>query len=192
MRARLISLFLLAAAGLLSHSTANADILRCHDANGGTLYTDSACPSGTRAVGATSLPQACAAGDCERRRERDIEEAHERLRAEKEQLAAYTAERHKRELEDRWLDEARYEAELRSAAAMQAASDQAVYPIYPLIGFPARCGIHCLTLPRHHRFPVSAAGEFGHSQHHWQGSGNSRAVRVGDVQRRTLRAIKNQ
>jgi hypothetical protein len=160
MRTRLISFFLLAAAGLLSHSTANADILRCSDAKGSTLYTDSACPAGMRAVRATPLPQSCSTEDCERLRERDIEQARERLRAEKEQLAAYTAERHKRELEDRWLDEARYEAQLRSAAAVQASYDEAVYPVYPLVGIPARCGRHCLTNP-HRRVgqrAVHAAG----------------------------------
>ena len=174
MRARLISFFLLAAAGLLSHGAANAEVIRCHDAIGSTLYTDSACPAGMRAVGATPLPQSCSTADCERRRERDIGQAHERLRAEKEQLAAYTADRHKRELEDRWLDEVRYEAELSSA---QAATAETVYPAYFLVGIPARCRNHCLGLPRHHRFPVSAAGEIDHSQHHLQGSGNGKLRR---------------
>jgi uncharacterized protein DUF4124 len=57
MRVRLIALFLLAAASLLSQVTANADIIRCNDANGNTLYTDSACPAGMRVVGSPSFPQ---------------------------------------------------------------------------------------------------------------------------------------
>lgn len=174
MRARLISFFLLAAAGLLSHSTADAGIIRCHDANGSTLYTDSACPAGMRTIGAAPLPQICSTGDCERRRERDIEEAHERLRAEKEQLAAYTADRHKREFEDRWLDEARYEAELRSA---QASTAETIYPAYPLIVVAARCRSHCLASSRHPLFPVSAIGRIDHGHHQMQGSGNDRLRR---------------
>ncbi|MBI3528396.1 MAG: DUF4124 domain-containing protein [Betaproteobacteria bacterium] len=188
MRARLIALFLLAAAGLLSNATANADILRCNDANGNALYTDSACPAGMRAVGVTSFPLSCATEDCERRRERDLNEAYERVRAEKAQLAAYTAERHKRELEDRWLDEARYEAELHSAEAAQASSDEVVYPAYSLVGIPSRCGKHCFAFPQHRHFPLSRIGDVDHGHDHMKGPGNRREVRaVGNEPRRPLR-----
>ncbi len=166
MRVRLIALFLLAAASLLSQAPANADIIRCNDANGNTLYTDSACPAGMRVVGSTSLPQSCTTEDCERRRERDLKEAHERIRAEKEQLAAYTAERHKREIEDRWLDEARYEAELRSGEARQASADEGLYPAYPLVGIPWRCGTHCFPFPHHRHHSLSRIGDVDHGHHH--------------------------
>jgi Domain of unknown function (DUF4124) len=172
MRVRIIALFLLAAASLLSQATANADILRCNDANGNTLYTDSACPAGMRVVGSTSLPQSCTTEDCERSRERDLKEAYQRIRTEKEQLAAYAAERHKREIEDRWLDEVRYEAELRSGEAGQASSDQVLYPVYPLVGIPLRCGRHCLPFPQHRRFPVSGIGDVDHGHHHMNSPGD--------------------
>ena len=157
MRMRLFALSLLVAAGFVSHTAANAEVLRCSDAAGRTLYTDSACPAGMHAAGATSLPQACTTEDCDRRREREIAEARDRLRAEKAELATYAAVRHQREMEDRRLDEARYEAELRSAAVVPVASEDAVYPVYPIVGFPSRCGKHCLAPLRHHHIPTSAA-----------------------------------
>ena len=163
MRVRLITLFLLAAASLLSQATANADIIRCNDANGSALYTDSACPAGTRVVGSMSFPQSCTTEDCERRRERDLKDAHERVRTEREQLAAYTAERHKREIEDRWRDEARYQAELRSVEARQAPSDEGFYPAYWFVGTPWRCGADCFAFPRHR---LVARSRIGHGHHH--------------------------
>jgi hypothetical protein len=182
MRARLIALFLLAAAGLLSHATANADILRCNDANGNTLYTDSTCPAGMRAGSVPSFPQSCTTEDCERRRENDLKEAYERVRAEKEQLAAYTAERHKRETEDRRLDEARYEAELRGTQAAQVSHDEAVYPGYPIVGIPSRCGKRCFSIPQHRRI-----GNVDRHDH-MKGRGGHRALRAfGNEPRRTLR-----
>ncbi len=176
MRARLIALFLLTAAGLPSYATANADVIRCADANGNTLYTDSACPVGMRAVSVTSFPQSCATEDCERRRERDLKEASERVRAEKEQLAVYTAERRKREIEDRRLEEARYEAELRSAEAVRASPDEAVYPAYPIVGIASKCGMRCFP-PQHRRLPPSRIGNVEHGHHHMKSAGVRRDVR---------------
>ncbi len=178
MRVRLSTLFLLTAASLLSQATANADIVRCNDANGNTLYTDSACPAGTRVVGSTSFPQSCTTEDCERRRERDLKDAHERARAEKEQLAAYTAERHKREIEDRWLDEARYEAELRSVGARQASSDEGLYPAYSFVGTPWRCGAHCFAFPRHRHVALTGIGNFDHGHRHMQNPDERRDLRA--------------
>jgi hypothetical protein len=179
MRARLIAIFLLAAAGLLSHTTANADITRCGDANGKTLYTDSACPAGMHAVGVTALPQTCTSKDCEQRREREIDEANERARIEKEHLAAYTAERQKRELEDRWLDEARYEAELRSTEAAQAPAEETVYPV--IVGAPARCGAHCASFPHRRHSSGHRVGTSGQEHHGVKDPGQHRQVRAGNV-----------
>jgi hypothetical protein len=149
MRAQLIALSVLAVAGL--SGAANADVVRCSDANGKTLYTDAACPAGAHAVGAISIPQSCASEDCERHRERDLMDARERLRAEKEQLATYTADRHQREIEERRLDESRYEAELRSVQAVPVTADEVVYPLYPLGGLASRCGRHCPAGQPHRR-----------------------------------------
>jgi Domain of unknown function (DUF4124) len=186
MRVRLITRLLLAAASLLPQATAKADIIRCNDANGNALYTDSACPAGTRVVGSTSFLRSCTTGECERRRERDLKEAHERVRTEKEELAAYTAERHKREIEDRWLDEARYEAELRSVEAKQASSDEGLYPAYSFVGTPWRCGAHCFAFPRHRH--VAPAG-IGHEHRNKKDPGERRDLRAaGNEPRHLLRS----
>lgn len=187
MRERLFAIFLLAAAGLLSHATANAEVMRCSDASGNTLYTDSTCPAGMHATRVTTLPQSCTTQDCDRRREREINEAHERLRAEKQELAVYTTQRHKREIEDSRLDEARYEAELRSAQAMQSPPDETVYPAYPITGVPLRCGTHCLSLP-HRRHPsVRSAGNVEEGHHRLKDPGNHMEVRAaGNEPRRAL------
>jgi hypothetical protein len=185
MREQLIAISLLAAAGLLSHTAANAGVMRCSDARGNTLYTDSACPAGMRAVDVISFPQSCTTVDCDRRREREIDEARERLRAEKEELAAYAAERHRREIEDRWLDEVRYANELSSIQTAPAANE-VVYPGYPILGFPLRCGRHCLSLRRHHK-PVQGIGSVGEGHHGIKGSSNRVEIRPAGVQpRRTM------
>jgi Domain of unknown function (DUF4124) len=154
MRARFIALSSLAVAGLSFSCAANADVVRCSDANGKTLYTDTACPAGAHAVGAIPVPQPCASDDCERRRERALMDARERVRAEKEQLAAYTADRHQREIEERRLDEARYEAELRSVQPAPVTADEVAYPVYPIAGFPSWCGKRCLK-NHHPRFKIA-------------------------------------
>jgi uncharacterized protein DUF4124 len=172
---RLIALLLLTAASLLSQAQANADIIRCGDANGDTLFTDTACPPGMRNVGARSFAQTCTE-DCARRRERDLKEAQERLRAEKEELAAYTATRHKQEIEDRWLDEARYEAELRDGKAGQTASnDEGLYPVYPLIGFRS-CGLHCLAFPHHRPHSLMRISDIDRKHHHMKNPNERRGA----------------
>ena len=190
MRVRLITLFLLAAASVLSLATANADIIRCNDANGNALYTDSTCPAGTRVVRSMSIPQSCTTEDCERRRERDLKDAQERLRAEKEQLAAYTAERQKREIEDRWRDEARYEAELRSVEARQAPSEEGLYPAYWFVGTPWKCGAHCAAFPRHRHVALSG---IGHGHRHMRNPGEPRDPRAaGNEPRHLLRSAATE
>jgi hypothetical protein len=183
MREQLIAISLLAAAGLLSHGAANAGVMRCSDAGGNTLYTDSACPAGMRAAEVTSLPQSCTTQDCDRRRALEIDAARERLRAEKEELAAYAAERHRREIEDRSLDEMRYAAELSSIEATRAPANDVVYSGYPIVGFPMRCGMHCLSSRRHHK-PGQGINRVGEEHHGIKGSGNRIAVRTGGVQPR--------
>ena len=178
MRERLIATFLLAAAGLLSHAAANATVIRCSDASGNTLYTDSACPAGMRAVGVASIPQSCTTQECEQRRERELKEAYERVRAEKEQLAAYTAERHQRDLEYRWLDEARYEAQMRGTEGSHASADEPIYPGYPIVSVPLRCGMHCSSFPHHGHPPVHGIGDTDRGHHGIKNPRNRVAVRA--------------
>ena len=140
---------LLAAAGLLVHHTAHADIFRCVDAAGNALFTDLLCPSGTRTTDVTTAVQVCGSADCERRLERDYQEAQERRRREQEQLAILKEERRRREEED-----ARLEAlQSREAVAPEpVAPVESVDPGYPIIvGVPWwNCvGVRCFPRPHH-------------------------------------------
>lgn len=146
----------LAAAGLLAHHTAHADVFRCVGA-GKTMYTDQPCPSGMRTANAITAAQVCGSADCERRLERDNEEAQERRRREEEQLAILEEERRGRADED-----ARLEA-LRSREAVLPESGYPVeslaprYPVesldpgYPIVIVPLwTCvGARCFPLPHH-------------------------------------------
>ena len=165
MREQLIATFLLAAAGLLSHAAANAAVIRCSDASGNTLYTDSACPAGMPAVSVASIPPSCTRQECEQRRERELREGYERARAEKELLAAYVAERSRRDLEYRWLDQARYEAQMRGTQGSHASADEPIYPRYPIVGVALRCGMHCSSFPHHRHPPVHGIGDTDRGHH---------------------------
>jgi hypothetical protein len=175
---RLIAAFLLASAGLLANFSADAGVTRCTDPNGKTLYTDSACPAGMRGSYLASLPQVCSTEDCERRRERELEEANVRLRAEKEQLAAYTAERHKRELEDRWMDEARYQRDLREAAGPQVSPDEPIYADYYTVGIPWKCGRQCKTFPHRRAGQIHRLNKSEVGHHRMKGPANIAAIRA--------------
>jgi hypothetical protein len=149
---RLIGFALLTSASLLTH--ANNGIVRCIDEDGNALYTDSTCPAGMRAGGSLEMSQSCTSEECERRRELDLQEARERARAEKEQLDLYRTERHKREIEDRWLDEARYEAELRSKESLAGNSGEVLDTVVMQSSCGARCRTHAKIADadlRHHR-----------------------------------------
>jgi hypothetical protein len=130
-------------AGVLCPAVAHAEVMRCINVAGKTLYTDAACPAGMQVASLLSLPESCATGRCEHRREREFNDANDRLRAEKKRLAEYAAERQQREQEYHWLAEARLEAELRQAQVAQARADEIVYAAHPLVGFPGRCGKYC-------------------------------------------------
>jgi hypothetical protein len=163
-RERLVATFLLAVAGLLSNAAANAAVIRCSDASGNTLYTDSACPAGMRAVGAAAIKPSCTTQECEQRRERELMEAFERVRAEKELLAAYVAERSKRDLEYRWLEEARYEAQMRDTEVPNASAYEPIYPGYPIVGVRHR--------------PVHGIGDTDRGHHGIKNHGNRDSVRA--------------
>lgn len=143
--------------GLLLSASAHADIFRCSNAEGKTLYTSFPCPAGTRTISAMPTSQACGTDECNQRRERELADARERARMEREELSALTSERHRREIEDQRLDEMRYEAELRNQVASQAA-EEAPYPVYAVGGYASRCGRRCLNNTGHHRGPMTGHG----------------------------------
>jgi len=177
MRERLIATFLLASAGLLANfSSAHAGVMRCTDTNGTTLYTDSTCPAGMHSSYLASLPQVCSSEECQRRRERELDEASVRVRAEKEQLAAYAAERRKRELEDRLMDEVRYQRDLREAAGSPVSSEEPIYADYSTVGIPFRCGMQCKTFPRRRAAQTHRVNRSEREHHRMKAPANAVAI----------------
>lgn len=181
---------LLVASGLLSAGTAYADIFRCSDADGKTLYTNFPCPGGTRTINTLPSPSACASVECDQRRERELSEARDRAHAEKDELAALGRERHRRELDEQRRDEVRYEAGSGDAQAAQGIADAPVYPVYAIGGYPAQCRTHCLNPVGPGRFPVGARGPGNHDYPHARGkaerpvnrpAGNERRLASGAV-----------
>jgi len=93
---RTVSAILLGLAGLLAHHAAHADIYRCVGTAGNTLLTDRPCPPGMRAAHVTTAVEVCGSVDCERRLEREYQEAQERRRAEQERALAVAEEERRR------------------------------------------------------------------------------------------------
>ncbi|MEO8004290.1 MAG: DUF4124 domain-containing protein [Betaproteobacteria bacterium] len=162
---------LLALSGLLVAGTAQADIFRCSDADGKTLYTNFPCPGGTRTINTLPSPQACTSAECDQRRERELVEARERARAEKDELAALAKAHRQREMDEQRLDEARYEAASGDAESVQGVAEGVGYPVYAIGGYPARCGTHCFNTAGHRRLPIGAHGPGNHDDHHGKGNG---------------------
>lgn len=137
---------------------AHADVYRCIQPDGKTLYSDSPCPRD--AVQKSNISAAiglCSTAECEAKRQQTVEEARARLRAEKEELAEFTARRHLAEVETERarLDELRLRQSMENslaAAANDAANAAAYtpyYPVFPISDGVRRCGSHCLK--PHHR-----------------------------------------
>ena len=148
MSKRTIVGLLLAAAGLLAHPGAYADIFRCVDKGGNSLFTDRPCPSGTRATDITTAVQVCGSADCLERLERDYQAAEERRRAEREQLEFLKEESRRR---------AEEEASLEALRAREAVVPEPVAPVEPydpgyVVGVPLwTCvGPRCFPYPPPH------------------------------------------
>lgn len=149
----LLRLTCLLVLGLPVAQFASAEIFRCIDKDGTTLYGDSPCPSGS--VAAKTITQQigeCTTPDCLAARKQREQEAWQRLQADKEESARY------REL--RLRDE---EQQLRAAAesarlaALEAQmQDRPGYqePAYPWIFYPSPAFCH-----RHH-FHSACRGVF--------------------------------
>jgi Domain of unknown function (DUF4124) len=137
-------------------SAARADIYRCVDADGNTLYSDTPCARSAKSTAnITESVGACTTAECEEQRRQQSDEARQRLRAEKEELndaaarrrqadAAYERERadllYRKALEDR----------------LAAMADQAVqgsnnlyydYPGFPVYPIAPRPCVRCRPTP---------------------------------------------
>ena len=141
-------------------SAARADIYRCVDADGNTLYSDTPCARGTKSkANITESVGACTTAQCEEQRRRQSDEARQRLRAEKEELNdAATRRRQADAAYERERTEQLYRKALEDRLAAMA--DQAVqgsnnlyyeypgYPVYPIANRPCvRCRPTPLPVP---------------------------------------------
>jgi glutamate-1-semialdehyde aminotransferase len=149
-------------AGLVALSSlATADIYRCVDADGTTLYSDIPCARNAKAnANITEEVGACTTAQCEEQRQQQAEEARRRVRAEKDELNDAVAKRRQTsadyERERILIEEQRSRRALEerlAAMADQAALatgtpyyDNPGYPIYPIVTRP--CGRHCKPLPQ--------------------------------------------
>ena len=148
----------LAALALLSPA-AQADIYRCVDAQGKTLYSDSPCARDSKSTSnITENVGVCASAQCEEVRRQQLEDARQRARSDKEELADMM---NRRRQADADYERAR-QAELSYRRAIEerlaAMADQAAqsannpyyydygwYPVYPVVGRP--CGRTCNARP---------------------------------------------
>jgi len=136
-----LRLSVLSFAALVALSTAaQADVFRCVGPDGKTLYSDAPCPHGTvRKSNITDAVGACNSAECESKRQQTLNDARERLRAEKTELAEMTQKRLERERaafeEQRWRQAVESQMAASANQAAQAAGNPIYYPAYPL--YPA-------------------------------------------------------
>jgi len=138
---------LVAASALLASSGADAEVFRCVDRAGKSVYTDRPCPSGSRAEDVITSAKVCGSADCLERQERKQERARqERVRLEREQMDALIAEQERRR---RAEEEARrLEAELRARVAAAAPVQPVVEPDYLVYVSGLLCtGPRCFPRP---------------------------------------------
>ena len=156
-----IARFALFASLLATSSMAWADIYRCVDADGATLYSDTPCARNARVKSnITEEVGACTTPQCEEQHRQQAEEARQRVRAEKDELNEAVAKRRQAgvdyERERILIEEQRSRKALEdrlAAMADQAAQgtstpyyDYPGYPVYPIVGRP--CGRHCKPFPQ--------------------------------------------
>jgi hypothetical protein len=134
---RALLLLLAAAAG-----SAEAQVFRCVTPDGRTLYSDSACPSGSKGAEISTHIGECSDEQCRAERERRTLAAQEQLQRDREALATMTEQRRKAEA-DALAERIRLE-ELRrltaidqrlAAEAEAAAQPTTFWPVSPW--FPA-------------------------------------------------------
>jgi hypothetical protein len=147
---------------------AQADIYRCTGSDGKTLYSDSPCPHD--AVQKSNISAAvgvCSTAECETRRQLAMEDARERLRADKAELAVFAEKRRIAELE---LERERISLEALRLSQSVAAKDEAAYapyyyPVYPLYPWVRPCGSRCFKAqlrPNHVKAPLVPRVRGGH------------------------------
>ena len=177
MRNLRLSVLTFAALAVLS-TAASADVFRCIGPDGKTLYSDSPCPhDAVQKSNITDAVGACNTAECESKRQQTVNDARDRLRAEKTELAEMTQKRMERERasfeEQRWRQAVESQMAASANQAALAAENPMYYPVYPgypivPAGRPCR-GNRCLT-PDHRPNP-GTPGKPPHVSHHHQSVG---------------------
>jgi uncharacterized protein DUF4124 len=131
-------------------TAARADVFRCVGPDGKTLYSDSPCPQeAVKKSNITDAVGACNTAECESKRQQAVNEARERLRAEKSELADMTQKRMERERaafeEQRWRQAIESQIAASADQAAMAAGNPIYYPAYPIgaAAWPCR-GTRCV------------------------------------------------
>ena len=167
---RNLGLSVLTFAALAALSTgAHADVFRCVGPDGRTLYSDSPCPhDAVQKSNITGAVGACNTAECESKRQQTVNNARERLRAEKTELAAMTQQRMERERtsfeQQRWQQALESQMAASADQAALAAANPVYYPAYPIgyAGRPCR-GNRCFAPNRH--VDVVKPPHVSHHQH---------------------------
>jgi hypothetical protein len=164
------SILTLAALAALS-TAAHADVFRCVGADGKTLYSDAPCPeNAVQKSNITDAVGACNTAECASKHQQTVNDALERLRAEKTELADMTQKRLERERvsfeEQRWRQAIESQMAASAEQAALAAGNPVYYPAYPTAaGWPCR-GSRCSASDRR-RHPAHP-GKPPHVSHHQQ------------------------
>ena len=174
MRAHLISILTVTTACLLAHAHAHADIFRCEGADGKLLFTNIACPDGTRPTTVVRSTETCNGTQCER----DHRESPEPVQAEKKELTVDAGKRRQREQQQA--------VPVESPAPEEIIRPEPVTPDplgAPIPGYPIGVPPTVIVLPPsyhrpHHDRPGhhhdgqhhdgDHAGEHNHHPHHWR------------------------
>lgn len=141
---------------------ASADVYRCVGPDGKTLYGDSPCPSGAaEKANITTAVGACTTVECETKRQQETNDARDRLRAQKEELAELADKRRRSEIETEraMLEELRWRQSVdgKLATAADDAAYPLYYPTYPYGPGIRPCGQHCMKVrprPPHAHQPL--------------------------------------
>jgi hypothetical protein len=142
----------LAALPLLAGGAHAQQVFKCTDRQGRITYSDSACsPHSAKARDITSAVQVCADERCESRRQRELEQARQRLHEDKLTLAEMTAQRRKADAEHEAHMMRLQEIRAQQAAAERTAMNEPysdrwgygwgygwVVPGYPVARHPLR------------------------------------------------------
>jgi hypothetical protein len=174
-----LSVLFFTALGALS-TGAQADVFRCVGPDGKTLYSDSPCPhDAVRKSNITGAVGACNTAECESKRQQSVNDARERMSAEKTELAEMTQKRMERERqsfeEQRWRQAVESQMAASADQAAQATENPIYYPTYPIAasGWPCR-GNRCMPGQRPNPGNPgnpSNPGKPPHVSHHQQSIG---------------------